>query len=239
MIRSGTVFPLILFLALPLQRQDNYPKFEVFGGYSFSRYSVNSNGNNLNARAANFFASDTRYLGWTVDVSGVYGSEPYHPFVLVLPPVPPSQKLRQNLNVYHFLGGPRFTFPTHSATPFGEFLLGAVSLRQEFDGNHNEFAMGFGGGVDVPIGKHLAYRIFQADYIPAKQPQSGGVDGTTTSGSRQVLCSRLVGRGGPSWPSRFARREYHEGAPLRARLSAYCFQPTVSRPSTARAAFRG
>ncbi len=176
MKKVGIAFPLTLFFALPLSGQDGYPKFEVFGGYSFSRYSVNSNGNNLNGWGASFFAAGTKYFGVAADVSGTYGSEPYTPPCLTpAAPIPPGCPVgTQNFNAYHFLAGPRFTFRTHRATPFAEFLLGAVSLRQEFDGNHNEFAMGFGGGVDVPLGKHLAYRIFQADYIPARQPQSVG-----------------------------------------------------------------
>ncbi len=178
MKKVSTAFVMILMLGLPLRGQDGYPKFELFGGYSFSHSGVYSGttGHNLNGWGASFFGADTRYFGWTADLSGVYGSEPFTPACITpAAPIPVGCPVgTQNFNAYRFLGGPRFTFRTRRATPFAEFLLGAVSLRQEFDGNHNEFAMGFGGGVDVPIGKHLAYRVFQADYLPAKRPQSIG-----------------------------------------------------------------
>ncbi|MCJ7504343.1 MAG: porin family protein [Acidobacteriia bacterium] len=174
MRRVGFILPLFLIFALPLWGQDSYPKGEVFGGYTFSHYAVDPTGHNLNGWGASVSGNVTRYFGVTADFSGVYGSEPYAPVCTL--PVPPGCPLQtQNLSAYHFLAGPRFTLRTHGATPFAHALFGVANLREEKWGTRSGFAMGFGGGVDVPLGKHLAYRLFQADYIPAKRPN--GVSG--------------------------------------------------------------
>lgn len=173
MRRVAFILPVFLTFALPSPGQDSYPRGEVFGGYTFSRYSVDSTGHTLNGWGASVSGNITRYFGVIADFSGVYGSEPYaYPCTLPVPPgCPPAT---QNLNAYHFLAGPRFTHRTHKAAPFAQLLFGVVDLRQEKSGNRSGFAMGLGGGVDVPVGKHLAYRLFQADYIPAKRPNDVG-----------------------------------------------------------------
>jgi len=170
--RVAFILTLFLGLALPLVGQDSYPKAEVFGGYTFSHSAVDATAHNLNGWGANVSANFTKYYGMTGDFSGVYGSEPYLPPCTV--PVPPGcPPQTQNLSAYHFLAGPRFTFPTHGATSFAHVLFGAAHLRQEKLGTQTDFAMGFGGGVDIPLGKHLAYRLFQADYIPARRSDGG------------------------------------------------------------------
>jgi hypothetical protein len=176
MRRVGFMLSLFLIFPLLLRGQDSYPKGEVFGGYTFSHYAVDFAGHNLNGWAASVSGNLTRNFGVTADFSGVYGSEPYGPIcTVVVPPGCPAQT--QNLGAYHFLAGPRFTLRTHRAAPFAQALFGVVDLHQEKSGNRSAFAMGFGGGVDVSVGRHLAYRLFQADYIPAKRPNGlGGWD---------------------------------------------------------------
>jgi len=146
-------------------------KGEVFGGYSFPHLAGESTANNLNGWGASVTGNFMGYFGATADISGGYESEPYVPVCAL--PVPlgcPAQT--QNLSSYHFLAGPRFTLRTHGATPFAHALFGVANLRQEKSGTRSGFAMGIGGGVDVPLGNHLAYRLFQADSIPAKRPNS-------------------------------------------------------------------
>ena len=166
MKRAGIIVPLFLVLALPLRGQDPYPKGEVFGGPSFSHQAGESTANNLNGWGVSVSGNATRYFGVTADFSGVYGSEPYVP--ACTRPVPPGCPAQtQNFSAYHFLPGPRFTLRTHGTTPFAHALFGVANLREEKSGTRSGFAMGFGGGVDVPLGKCLAYRLFQAQCIPA------------------------------------------------------------------------
>jgi len=178
---EGILIALLLLIALPLRGQDSYPTGEVFGGYSFSHGSADSVGHNLNGWGASFSGAGTRYFGMTADFSGTYGSGTYIPFCFapaIVVPVPPGCPTEtQNLSAYHFLFGPRFTLRTQRATPFAEALFGVSSLRQEKAGTRTGFAMGFGGGVDVPLTEHFAYRVFQVDYIPARKPNGlGGWD---------------------------------------------------------------
>jgi hypothetical protein len=49
-----------------------------------------------------------------------------------------------------------------------------VSRRAASPGNQTQFGTGVGGGADVALHGRLAYRIFQVDYIPAKQSASTG-----------------------------------------------------------------
>ena len=92
----------------------------------------------------------------------------------------------------HFLLGPRFAYRNHSRfTPFGEVLFGGgeasvstsvadvplvptvlpstsitipdnVSVR--LTASRTSFAMMAGGGLDIRLSKHFAYRLFDADY---------------------------------------------------------------------------
>jgi hypothetical protein len=175
MKRAGIIVALVLILAVPLRGQVNYPKAEVFGGYSFFHGSIDSIGHNWNGWGASVFATGTRYFGVAADFSGTYGSETFAIACPVIPPpvLPICPPQTENLSAYHVLGGPRFTRRSHDGTLFAHALFGAVDLRRAPPGNRTEFAMGFGGGVDVRLRKHLAYRIFQADYIPAKRSDGG------------------------------------------------------------------
>jgi len=170
------IFPLFLLFALPVWGQDGYPKGEVFGGYAFSHTTVDTIGRNLNGWGTSVSGSFSRHLGLTADFSGVYGSEPY-PRVCTDPVPPGCPAETENVSAYHFLAGPRFTLRIHRVTPFAQALFGVKDLRQEKSGNWTTFAMGFGGGVDIPLGKDVTYRIFQADYLPARRPLDlGGWD---------------------------------------------------------------
>jgi hypothetical protein len=168
MRRTAIIISLVLILALSARGQGNYPKGEVFGGYAFSHYTVDNIGRNLNGWGVGVSGNLTRYFGLAADFSGVYGSEP--PYPRVVPAQPGISSDPVSVGAYHFLAGPRFTLRTRTVAPFAHAMFGLKDLRQELAGNWLTFAMGFGGGVDVRLGKHAAYRIFQADYIPAKRP---------------------------------------------------------------------
>lgn len=169
--RAGVTVVLLLAVAVPqLQGQDESPRGEIFGGYSFSHIqdSANNADANLNGWGASLTGNFTQHFGVTADFSGTYGSERYLP--VCTQPVPPGCPAQsQHLSAYHLMGGPQFNFTTHGVMPFAHALFGVTSLRPETS-SQTTFAMGFGGGVDVPVGKHFAYRLFQVDYIPAKLP---------------------------------------------------------------------
>jgi hypothetical protein len=78
-----------------------------------------------------------------------------------------------NVNVdatsYSYLAGPRFAIRTEERiTPFAQFLFGDVHGNAGMLGlpsSHDVFGMALGGGIDVGLSKHVAWRLIQADYL--------------------------------------------------------------------------
>lgn len=160
-----------LAMALPVLAQaQEAPRTEFFGGYSYMRSGeidplnpedLDLNGYNVSGAVTVF----KKYLSVKVDISGHFGD--------VLPIVPQLQ-IKQGRTL--FLAGPQITLrKNESFQPFAHFLFGAVRLKVESGVSSAEFtdigfAMAFGGGVDVktPLGKKVAVRLFQADYVRTK-----------------------------------------------------------------------
>ena len=80
-----------------------------------------------------------------------------------------------SLQSYQFLFGPEVAYRSRKVQLFGHGLFGAnhtaVVWNIGSDNNptligRTHFALGAGVGLDVSINEHLAYRVFQADYIP-------------------------------------------------------------------------
>ena len=80
-----------------------------------------------------------------------------------------------SLQSYQFLFGPEVAYRHRKVELFGHGLFGANHTAVVWDiGSDNNptligrthFALGAGAGLDVSFKEHLAYRVFQADYIP-------------------------------------------------------------------------
>jgi outer membrane protein with beta-barrel domain len=72
-----------------------------------------------------------------------------------------------------FVAGPRISYRAKPVTVFAHALFGGANskLRDEngisgFEDSNTEFAMVFGGGIDVNLGRHYAIRAGQFDYVP-------------------------------------------------------------------------
>ena len=171
----GTVFVLllILFSAAPLRAQD---KFEVFGGYSYLRASVNETGTllcpaptcptgtftdhpSLNGWEGSFSYKPVKDLAVVADFSGNYGS------------------LRSNLghesthrNTY--LVGPQVSFPAR-VSPFVHVLVGEVHEATAAGAgafvfpahSGNAFAIALGAGIDLKVAPLIWVRLIQVDYM--------------------------------------------------------------------------
>lgn len=75
------------------------------------------------------------------------------------------------------LFGPRFMKRGQRATPFAHVLIGALIERKtpfsvfgppQPTVTDTGFAMAFGSGLDVALGKRLALRVIQFDYLPSR-----------------------------------------------------------------------
>lgn len=137
---------------------DDSPKIEVFGGYSYVRAEQGVNLNGWNASVA---GNITRYFGVVGDVSGHYANGSF-----------------LDGNSYTFLGGPQFSFRTSRLTPFAHALFGVSRVSTglglfgfNLGASQSDLAMAFGGGLDLNLSDRFAIRAIQADYFPVR---SGG-----------------------------------------------------------------
>ena len=162
------VAPALALARSPDNKSGEQDRAEAFAGYAFSHASIDSEGHNLNGWGLGVSINVSRHFGVTAELSDEYGRHAYLTGSGTSPVV-----TTEGFSLLHLLGGPRFVFPRRRATAFAQVLAGSVRQRYERTGNWPaQFAMGFGGGVDVPLGKHLAYRAFQADYIRMKYTAS-------------------------------------------------------------------
>jgi hypothetical protein len=122
------------------------------------------------------------YLGIKMDLQG-YGSNT-NSFVIpqnVSFPGGASGKISGNLFTYMF--GPEIKVRAHMLHPFAHLLLGGAhsnvyanafkQICQPIAGTcgfnktpaEDAFAMAFGGGVDIPLGKTISFRPAEIDYL--------------------------------------------------------------------------
>jgi opacity protein-like surface antigen len=138
--------------------EDDNPKIEVFGGYSYVR---GEQGVNLHGWNASVAGNITHYFGIVGDVSGHYANGSF-----------------LDGSTYTFLGGPQFSFRTTRLTPFAHALFGVTRVSTglglfgfNFGASQSNLAMAFGGGLDINLSDRFAIRAIQADYFPVR---SGG-----------------------------------------------------------------
>ena len=181
---------IVLFLPSAAMARD-YPKAEIFGGFSIYSGSLaigdyddiasrlgTDNGNipsgwNLDGNVLRrddreqFYGFQTNIAGNFNEYIGVVADFGYQY----------SDLNGQKLGVYEYLFGPRFSRRGERATVFAHALFGGNGFDSGgsghlFDFNRrislseNALAMGFGGGVDVNAGDRFAIRIAQFDWIP-------------------------------------------------------------------------
>ena len=161
-----------LALLIPVSaRAEDTPKAEVFGGYSYFRFSDPTGTSllgtdvvrlNLNGWNASVAGNLNSWLGVVGDFSGHYGSPSVLgfgvPFV--------------DVNQHSFLGGPRVSYRKDGRfTPFAHALFGVARAGAGtfgFGASENAFAMALGGGVDLRLTNSIAVRAVQADYVQTR-----------------------------------------------------------------------
>ncbi len=154
---------VLLLLAAPVWGQD-YPKVEVFGGFSY-----------LDVIVDDVFAgaSEVRFYGWQANISGNF-----HENIGLVFDVGGQYKsvLDITTQFYEFLVGPRFRTQNEPITGFAHAMVGLVHARASglsafpLPGvgdtvSDTAFALGFGGGVDVNVNDVVAIRVFQTDFL--------------------------------------------------------------------------
>jgi hypothetical protein len=80
----------------------------------------------------------------------------------------PSELGGVTINQYTFAGGPTISYHTGSITPFAHALFGAARAGTDAFGDNTSnwaFTSILGGGIDISLGKSIALRPVQADYV--------------------------------------------------------------------------
>ena len=155
------------------------PKAEVFGGYSLSRMP-SSWTNNLNGWNASVSGNLSGWFGLAGDFSGYYASPEVRILSLNIPIGPEQSK-------HMYLLGPRFTYRGFGRiVPFTHVLVGRVHSSSGLFGfdysNSSAFAAAVGGGLDIPLGKTIAIRAIQADYLMTRFDQGGQNNARVSAG---------------------------------------------------------
>jgi len=143
---------LLLLGACAIAQDENAPTAEVFGGYSFVHSSLPGQGLNANGGSVSFAIDPERWLGFVADFGGYHGSVAGF-----------------GVTNFTYLFGPRFSYRSKSfVTPFAHVLLGGIHQTANgfgAAGSQSGFSMAIGGGLDLKLDSHWAWRMIQAEYL--------------------------------------------------------------------------
>jgi hypothetical protein len=190
-MRKLCLLPFLFCLTLMAQE---YPRGEVFVGYSYLR--IDDGG--VNTLAPNIFTINRGLNGWEAagsvnltswfalkaDGSGHYGD--LINFNAAQANFFQIDNFQASVQSYSFLAGPVLAYRRPRYKPFVHALFGARAVRNEVtinilgaglthtDAVGTQFAMAFGGGLDLRITNRISARVFQADYLLSNHLEAGG-----------------------------------------------------------------
>jgi opacity protein-like surface antigen len=172
---------MIFCLPLVARAQEEAPKVEISGGYSFLRLNLGAipsdvgvdpslDNFDLHGFNASFAGNFTRHVGIVSEFSHYTRSETLN---FLGAPIP--QGVDAKFRVLTLLFGPRVTLHRGRVEPFAHALFGGAYARAEasalgtsIDETGGAFAYALGGGVDVKVHRNLAIRVGQIDYLAAR-----------------------------------------------------------------------
>jgi hypothetical protein len=191
-----------LLCALTLSATDE-SKFETFLGYNYVRFNPDSHivpSFNANGGSGQFVYNFSHWIGAAVEAGAVNNGSLYSSAV--------------DSTQIHFVAGPRFAWHRHSRwMPYGEALFGGshatasaqisaiqvggpiitpfaagtpISVRVQSSGA-THFAMLVGGGLDVKLSKHVAFRPAGFDYYLTRLPDFYNPGDTTNRNNWRYL----------------------------------------------------
>ena len=165
---SALIAALCMFVLLAAAQDQPAPKWELYGGYSFFYPNADVHAmlpggllpvsspleSSPRGVAASITYDFNRWFGLTLDGSTHLGSGETGLVMRI------DDTAFSNLSF-----GPKVTFRSAHVSPFLEALLGDQRLTP--DAFHDIDKLGFmvGGGLDVNLSRHIALRLFRADYV--------------------------------------------------------------------------
>lgn len=156
-----------------------FPRLELFGGYSFAQAGFYNAGHwaQLNGWNASFTLNAFEHLGFVIDASEFFGNSQIPtgtpaPFPNCGTGCPSGPTFNADTREYNILFGVQLPFHRRERwTPFGELMFGHDGIRgQAFQNNLQESVVssglaGIAGmGADYKINERYALR-FKADYL--------------------------------------------------------------------------
>lgn len=163
---------LVLFCSLTTFAQD-VPKAEAFLGYNYVRVNSTTNISSYssNGGSAQFALNFGKWVSGVADIGG------YHNGVV--------NGYNIDNTMLSYLFGPRISYRTSRVTPYFNTLFGGVWFgastakavapctgsgcgavtTSRAAGSLNAFAMAIGGGLDIKLAKHIAFRPIGLDYF--------------------------------------------------------------------------
>lgn len=152
--------------AVTASAQSDYPKFEVFGGYSHFSADIRFD-SPFDDDGDDFFDQREGLHGFGFSIAGnvnknlgIVGDFSYHKRELELPG--PDV----DFSTFNFLFGPRVTARGDRVEGFAHALVGGIRRRVEGGDSDVDLALGFGGGVDIKVSRGFGIRLIQIDYLP-------------------------------------------------------------------------
>jgi outer membrane protein OmpA-like peptidoglycan-associated protein len=159
---------MFAFATIAAAQEPPPPKWELFGGYSFFHPGADVHGElpgallplssrlESNPRGVGLSATYdfNRWFGLTLDTSTHWGSGESTLFNRI------DDAAFSNLSL-----GPKFTFRTKHFSPFVEVLVGDHRLMPDAFHDVDKLGFMFGGGLDLNLSRHVALRLFRADYV--------------------------------------------------------------------------
>ncbi len=168
------VFFAVLMMGFSIMAvAQDVPAVEVFGGYSYLRVNPPSDMEDADAVSMNGWDASVaingnRWLGFVADFGGYYDSSSVD-FG--------EESYDQDVRIHSIMFGPRFAIRQGKVTPFAHALFGYARLTSDVEGeevlHENDFAMAFGGGVDINVNDRIAVRPVQVDYLAVKYGLTG------------------------------------------------------------------
>ena len=136
-----------------------YPRFEIFGGYSYVLLDKGI-GSTMDGWNAAFTGNINSVFGVKAEVSGVY---------VKIENEDDDADYNSRVSSYSFMAGPQVNATAGPARFFGHALFGIERLGFSYEGvslgASNSFAMALGGGINWGKGT-IAVRAPQIDYYP-------------------------------------------------------------------------
>lgn len=145
---------VLLLVSLSAAAQDS-SKVDVFGGYSYLRYTPGSGtftANYVEGGIGSVAYNVGRSIGVVGEVSANHNGSVYGTIV--------------SSNVVTYLVGPKVFLHVGNVTPFAQALFGGAHATASDSGassSANAFAASFGTGLDLHINRQLDVRLIQVD----------------------------------------------------------------------------